>query len=63
MRGQQLRPGKKIRTWILVADGARARLLVNDGPGKGAGAGGLNKGLTNVSLHDLVPHLSEPLRP
>lgn len=26
---------KKIITWILLADGARARLLVNEGPGKG----------------------------
>ncbi|MFO1189907.1 MAG: host attachment protein [Alphaproteobacteria bacterium] len=25
----------KVTTWILVADGARARLLVNEGPGKG----------------------------
>jgi protein required for attachment to host cells len=26
---------KAIRTWIVVADGARARFLVNEGPGKG----------------------------
>ena len=26
---------KPIRTWILVADGARARIFVNNGPGKG----------------------------
>jgi len=26
---------KKYKTWILVADGARARILHNDGPGKG----------------------------
>ena len=26
---------KAIRTWILIADGGRARLLENDGPGKG----------------------------
>lgn len=26
---------KAVRTWILVADGGRARLLQNDGPGKG----------------------------
>ncbi len=26
---------KAIRTWILVADGARARFLLNQGPGKG----------------------------
>jgi protein required for attachment to host cells len=26
---------KTTRTWILIADGARARVLENDGPGKG----------------------------
>ncbi len=26
---------KPVRTWILVADGARARIFVNQGPGKG----------------------------
>lgn len=26
---------RKIRTWIVVADGQRARFLLNDGPGKG----------------------------
>jgi protein required for attachment to host cells len=26
---------KKIRTWVLVADGARAKAYVNDGPGTG----------------------------
>ena len=26
---------KPIRTWVLIADGARARILQNDGPGKG----------------------------
>ena len=26
---------KPIRTWIVVADGARARILLNEGPGKG----------------------------
>jgi protein required for attachment to host cells len=26
---------KPTRTWILIADGARARILVNEGPGKG----------------------------
>ena len=28
-------PHKKIVTWILVADGVRARVLANEGPGKG----------------------------
>lgn len=32
---KDLVPGKKIVTWILVADGARARVLANEGPGKG----------------------------
>ena len=26
---------KAVKTWIIVADGARARVLCNDGPGKG----------------------------
>ena len=26
---------KPVRTWIVVADGARARFLLNEGPGKG----------------------------
>lgn len=26
---------KPIKTWVLIADGARARILENDGPGKG----------------------------
>lgn len=26
---------KPIKTWILIADGARARIVVNDGPGHG----------------------------
>ncbi len=29
---------KPIRTWILIADGARARIVENDGPGKGLAA-------------------------
>ena len=29
---------KPIKTWILVADGARARMLLNTGPGKGVEA-------------------------
>jgi protein required for attachment to host cells len=28
-------PYKRIMTWILVADGARARVLASEGPGKG----------------------------
>lgn len=30
---------KAIRTWILIADGARARIVVNEGPGKGVKEG------------------------
>lgn len=30
---------KRIKTWILVADGARARILLNDGPGRGVKPG------------------------
>jgi protein required for attachment to host cells len=26
---------KPIKTWILIADGARARIVINDGPGRG----------------------------
>ncbi len=26
---------KPVKTWILIADGARARILLNEGPGKG----------------------------
>jgi protein required for attachment to host cells len=26
---------KPMRTWVLIADGARARIFCNDGPGKG----------------------------
>jgi len=32
---KDLVPRKRILTWILVADGARARILANEGPGKG----------------------------
>jgi len=30
---------KLIRTWILIADGARARILLNEGPGRGVKPG------------------------
>jgi len=30
---------KRIKTWILIADGARARILLNDGPGRGVKPG------------------------
>ena len=31
-------PAKKITTWVLIADAARARILKNDGPGRGVDA-------------------------
>lgn len=46
---------KPIRTWVLIADGARARVLENDGPGRGLIA---NDRLVfegdHSSTHDLV---------
>lgn len=30
---------KRIKTWILIADGARARIVLNDGPGRGVKPG------------------------
>ena len=46
---------KPTKTWVLIADGARARILENDGPGKGLAAidrlvfhGG------HAATHDLV---------
>jgi protein required for attachment to host cells len=30
---------KRILTWILIADGARARIVLNDGPGRGVKPG------------------------
>lgn len=47
---------KPVRTWVLIADGARARVLENDGPGRGLIA---NEGLVfsgdHAATHDLVP--------
>lgn len=46
---------KPIRTWVLIADGARARILENDGPGRGLVA---NERLVfdgdHAATHDLV---------
>ncbi len=39
---------KPVRTWILVADGARARIFLNDGPGHGL------KPLSQID-HELKP--------
>lgn len=46
---------KPVRTWVLVADGARARVLVNEGPGKGLRpvAGHVFEG-EHGATHDLV---------
>jgi protein required for attachment to host cells len=30
---------KRIKTWILIADGVRARIVLNDGPGRGVKPG------------------------
>ena len=47
-------PGKKIRTWILVADGARARILINQGVDKGLEAvGGEKHAATHAPTRDL----------
>jgi protein required for attachment to host cells len=40
---------KKRVTWIIVADGSRARVLANDGPGKG-----LRPAITGEFHHDLI---------
>jgi protein required for attachment to host cells len=46
---------KVTRTWILIADGARARILFNDGPGKGLHAlpGGVFHG-DHASTHEIM---------
>jgi protein required for attachment to host cells len=46
---------KPIRTWVLIADGARARILENDGPGRGLKAvdGMVFRG-DHSATHDLV---------
>jgi protein required for attachment to host cells len=41
---------KKKVTWIIVADGSRARFLANDGPGKG-----LHAAIAGEFHHDLPP--------
>ena len=50
-----LTPRKKIMTWILVADGARARILANEGPGKGL-ADALDRDFigTNEMMREMV---------
>ena len=46
---------KPIKTWILVADGARARVLENDGPGHGLSAvEGFVFHFDHAATHDIV---------
>jgi len=47
-------PVPKVTTWILVADGARARLLINEGPGKGIQP---LEALENPHMHDRTADL------
>jgi protein required for attachment to host cells len=47
---------KSTRTWVLIADGARARILENDGPNHGLTAiEGLEFQGDHSATHDLVP--------
>ena len=47
---------KPTRTWVLIADGARARILENDGPNHGLIAmEGLVFHGDHSATHDLVP--------
>jgi protein required for attachment to host cells len=47
---------KPTRTWVLIADGARARILENDGPNHGLTAiEGLEFQADHSATHDLVP--------
>jgi protein required for attachment to host cells len=46
---------KPTRTWVLIADGARARILENDGPGHGVHAvDGYEFQADHSATHDLV---------
>ncbi len=57
--------GKTI-TWILVADGARARLFANDGPGQGPRqpmTAEVNKDLTKLLVQGLSRHLEGVMVP
>ncbi len=47
---------KPTRTWVLIADGARARILENDGPTRGLRADeGFEFQGDHSATHDLVP--------
>jgi protein required for attachment to host cells len=46
---------KPQRTWILIADGARARIVENDGPGRGVHAlAGMTFASDHPATHDIV---------
>lgn len=46
---------KATRTWVLIADGARARILENNGPGHGLHeVGGHEFSSNHAATHDLV---------
>ncbi len=46
---------KPIRTWVLIADGARARVLGNDGPGRGLHAlDGMTFQGDHAATHEIV---------
>jgi protein required for attachment to host cells len=47
---------KPTKTWILIADGARARILLNEGPGKGVAP---LEGGTFESAHDATRDLGD----
>lgn len=49
-------PNKKIVTWILVADGERARVLKNEGPGKGIEQA-LDRDFENPATHGFARDL------
>ena len=52
---------KPTRTWVLIADGARARILENDGPNRGLTAmDGLVFHGDHSATHDLVPDREGP---
>lgn len=45
---------KPVITWVLIADGARARVLESSGPGKGLEPTGPDMHGTTAPVHDLV---------
>ena len=46
---------KPVKTWVLIADGARARILQNEGPGRGLQAvDGLEFDSDHAATHEIV---------